>query len=257
MKMEKMNATMTIEPTISASTSNSASTTISVDGADTTRRDGVRVIKLSEVKAAALCLADAFAKDDVAMYFIDTPDRAKKSAAVNWKLHVSILEYVVAAHCMKGLALTIGPNYDCVALWMPPGKNMDDLCTILRSGMWRLHYQLSAEGKTRFFKEFLPLLHETKADVLGARDDDSWYLVYIGTKASARGKGYARKLIEYVGKMADAEGRPCYLESSNDVNPVIYGKLGFEMKKKIQLTRGKRPIELDIMVREPAKSEGA
>ncbi|MCJ1399716.1 hypothetical protein MMC11_002918 [Xylographa trunciseda] len=255
--MEKMNTAMTIESTTSAFTSNSASTTISIDNSVDSRNNEARVLKLSEVKAAALCLADAFAKDDVAMYFIETPDRTKKSAAANWKLHVSILEYVVAAHCMKGLALTIGPNYDCVALWMPPGKNMDDLCTILRSGMWRLHYQLSTEGKTRFFKEFLPLLHDTKADVLGARDDDSWYLVYIGTKASARGKGYARKLIGHVGKMADAEGRPCYLESSNDVNPVIYGKLGFEMKKKIQLTRGKKPIELDIMVREPIKGKEA
>ena len=84
---------------------------------------------------------------------------------------------------------------------MPPGQNMDDLCTILRSGMWRLHYRLSAEGKARFFKEFLPLLHDTKAEVLGARDDEAWYLVYIGTKSSARGKGYARKLIEYVARM--------------------------------------------------------
>ena len=81
---------------------------------------------------------------------------------------------------------------------------MDDLYTILRSGMWRLHYRLSPEGKTRFFKEFLPLLHDTKAEVLGARDDDAWYLVYIGTKTGARGKGHARKLIEYVGKMVRA-----------------------------------------------------
>ncbi|MCJ1391549.1 hypothetical protein MMC18_004413 [Xylographa bjoerkii] len=255
--MEKLNAAITIESTTSASTSTSASTATPIASSAITRSDEARVIKLSEVKAAALCLADAFATDDVAMYFIETPDRAKKSATAHWNLHVSILEYIVAAHCMKGLALTIGPNHDCVALWMPPGKNMDDLCTILRSGMWRLHYQLSAEGKTRFFKEFLPLLHDTKTEVLGSRDDDSWYLVYIGTKTSARGKGYARKLIEYVGKMADAEGRPCYLESSNDINPIIYGKLGFEMKKKIQLTRGRRPIELDIMVREPLKGKGS
>ncbi|MCJ1381144.1 hypothetical protein MMC17_004253 [Xylographa soralifera] len=255
--MEKMNAAITIESTTSASTSTSASSSIPITTSIITRSHEPRVIKLSEVKAAALCLADAFAKDDVAMYFIETPDRAKKSAAANWNLHVSILEYIVAAHCMKGLALTIGPDYDCVALWMPPGQNMDDLCTVLRSGMWRLHYRLSAEGKTRFFKEFLPLLHNIKADVLGARDDDSWYLVYIGTKTGARGKGYARKLIEYVGKMADTEGRACYLESSNDVNPVIYAKLGFEPKKKIQLTRGRRPIELDIMVREPVKGEAA
>ncbi len=79
---------------------------------------------------------------------------------------------------------------------MPPGKNMDDLWTILRSGMWRLWYKLSSEGKKRFYSEFMPLLHETKHHVMGDRDDDSYYLVYLGSKPSARGKGYAKKLIE-------------------------------------------------------------
>lgn len=87
---------------------------------------------------------------------------------------------------------------------MPPGKNMDDWCTILRSGLWRLNYKLSAEGKKRFFHEFLPLLHDTKHNVLAERDDESWYLVYVGTKASARGKGYARKLIEDVTKQVSS-----------------------------------------------------
>ncbi len=81
---------------------------------------------------------------------------------------------------------------------MPPGKNMDDWLTILRSGMWRLQFQLSAEGRKRFFEEFLPLLHETKEEVLGERDNQSWYLVYIGTRPESRGKGYAKKLIQHV-----------------------------------------------------------
>lgn len=37
--------------------------------------DGVRVVTAAEYKQAALCLADAFAEDDVAMYFVDVPDR--------------------------------------------------------------------------------------------------------------------------------------------------------------------------------------
>ncbi len=78
---------------------------------------------------------------------------------------------------------------------------MDDWWTILRSGMWRLFYKLSREGKARFYAEFLPLLHDTKAEVLGERDDNSYYLVYLGTKASARGKGYGRKLIEHGTRM--------------------------------------------------------
>jgi len=55
---------------------------------------------------------------------------------------------------------------------MGPGENMDDLWTIFRSGMWRLNYQLSTEGKTRFFTEFLPLLHDTKLQVLGHEQDE-------------------------------------------------------------------------------------
>lgn len=57
---------------------------------------------------------------------------------------------------------------------LPPGQNMDDYLTIFRSGMWRLNYKLSREGKTRLFEEFFPLLHDTKHEIMGKRDDDSY-----------------------------------------------------------------------------------
>jgi ribosomal protein S18 acetylase RimI-like enzyme len=138
---------------------------------------------------------------------------------------------------------------------MPPGENMDSMMIMFRSGMWRLYYQFSAVGRERFFTRFLPLLHETKTKVLGERDDDSWYLVYIGTRPEARGKGFGRKLIENVTSKADSEGRACYLESSNVVNVGIYERLGFEQKKRVELDMGDEngngSLELDIMVREP------
>lgn len=137
---------------------------------------------------------------------------------------------------------------------MPPGKNMDDWYTVLRSGMWRLRWMpgmLSTEGKARFFSEFLPLLHATKYAVMGARDDDSWYLVYLGVRPDGRGKGYARKLVEYVTRKADIKGKACYLESSNASNPAIYRKMGFETVKQIELCRARERVELEIMVREP------
>lgn len=79
--------------------------------------DDVRVLGLSEYKAAAATLADAFADDHVAWYFLDTPDRAHWTRQQKWDLHVQILEYVTYAHCLKGLVVTAGPNHDCVALW--------------------------------------------------------------------------------------------------------------------------------------------
>lgn len=141
---------------------------------------------------------------------------------------------------------------------MPPGKDIDGYSTLFRSGLWRLHYQLSRSGRTRFFHEFLPLLTTTKLQTLGPlRDADSWYLVYIGTRAASRGKGYARQVIEYVTRQADAERRACYLESSHVVNLVIYGKLGFEKKGEIVLGRGgEEEIGLDVMVREPVGEDG-
>ena len=167
----------------------------------TPNQDGVRVVAPHEYKEAAACLAEAFRMDPIVRYAIDTPDRMHLSEEERFEMHRSSLEYVTYAHCLQGLVLTVGDNFDCVALWLPPGKNIDDWMTILRSGMWRLSWKLSREGRTRFFDEFLPLLSRSKQEVLGERDDNSWYLNYVGTRAGARGKGYARKLIEYVTRM--------------------------------------------------------
>ena len=84
---------------------------------DIFRHDDVRVVKLEEYKQAADALAEAFAEDDVAMYFINTPDCQHWTKEEKWKLHVEILEYVTYAHILKGLVLTAGENYGCVALW--------------------------------------------------------------------------------------------------------------------------------------------
>jgi hypothetical protein len=82
----------------------------------------VRVLSMSEYKGAAQCLAEAFAVDDVARYFVDMPDMASYSEERKWKLHVDILRYVVSAHCLDGIVTTIGPDYDAVALWYFPSN---------------------------------------------------------------------------------------------------------------------------------------
>lgn len=216
--------------------------------------EGVRVVTAAEYKQAAACLAEAFAEDEVVRYPVDTPDRTHWTAQEKWDLHVEILEYVTYAHILKGLVTTIG-DFEAVALWMPPGTDMDDYLTMFKSGMWRLNYRLSAEGKRRFYNEFLPLLHDTKHGTLGARDADSWYLVYIGTSMRGRGKGNASKLIRHVTSQADKDGVPVYLESSNEKNPPIYRRFGFETVRTVYLHRAEKNVELDIMVREPVRGE--
>lgn len=109
---------------------------------------------------------------------------------------------------------------------MPPNKNMDDFCTMLWSGMFGLNWKLSKEGKKRFFDEFLPLLHDTKHHVLGNEDENSWYLVYIGTKPGSRGKGYAKCLIEHTTKqVSPIQSQPAHIRN-------VFFSVRFFLEKK-------------------------
>lgn len=84
--------------------------------------DHVRVVEKAEYKEAARCLAEAFKDDDVAMYLVEAGDVGHWTSERKWDLHVDIFEYLVHAHILKGLVTTIGPNYDCVALWWVGGE---------------------------------------------------------------------------------------------------------------------------------------
>lgn len=160
----------------------------------------VRVIGMPECREAALSLAHAFAADGLSLYLVTSDDTTGLSDEDKWRLHVDIMTYIVAAVCLNGIVTTIGPDYEGVALWMPPGKDLDGWWTALRSGLWRLYFQLSTECRRRYYTELLPLLEHTKLDVMAQRGvaDDSYYLLYLGTKPGARCRGYARKLLEHM-----------------------------------------------------------
>ncbi|KAH6607526.1 hypothetical protein Trco_003839 [Trichoderma cornu-damae] len=210
--------------------------------------ESVRKIRLTECEQAGVSLAHAFAADALSMYLLDGDEPGRYSDETKWRLHVCIMRYLVSAHYYSGVATTIGSDYEAVAL-MPPGAHMDDWWTIFRSGMWRLYYQLGSESRKRYYEDVLPLLHETMDEVMGKRE--YYYLAYIGTKPSARGKGYAKKLILDIVAKADAESRAVYLESSSRENISYYERFGFQYRKEISFNRGPAPVPLFIMVREP------
>lgn len=93
--------------------------------------DGVRILTLAEYKEAALSLAEAFKDDHTSQYFTHTPDRAHWTEQQRWELHVKVMEYITYAHLLKGLVVSAGPNYDCVALWYVYNTSafFDRVCT--------------------------------------------------------------------------------------------------------------------------------
>lgn len=82
----------------------------------------VRAIGIAEYKEAALSLAQAFASDDLARYLVDAEGGGgggdgDGDDTLKWRLHIDIMNYIVAAHCYSGVVTTIGADYDGVALW--------------------------------------------------------------------------------------------------------------------------------------------
>ncbi|KZZ99550.1 Acyl-CoA N-acyltransferase [Moelleriella libera RCEF 2490] len=238
----------------------------------------VRRLRMSDRREAGLALAQSFATDPLSLYLMGVDDASCWSSEQLWKLHVRLMVCSYASFKFRGIATSVGPDFDAVALCsptltnlvygnqlmkslflpsfapkhrMPPGTTNDDWLATFWSGTWRLWYQLPKECRKRFFDELYPALHNTKAEVMGHRDNDCYYLGYIGTKANARGRGYASKLLRHMMDKADRENRAMYLESSNVQNNVFYAKFGFEFKKEIVLTRGPAPVRLYCMVREP------
>lgn len=207
----------------------------------------VRRVERHEWKKATDALAASFAADPVAHYLTACDGNSPEQARA---LDLKIFEYIVYAHLLRGEVLTVG-DFDAIACWVPPYKNIEDLTVLFQSGMWRLYYQLGKESRARYFDELVPKLHNTKAKVLGDRDLNSWYLMYIGVRPEARGKGLSRLLIQHVTDRADKDGVVCYLESSTRANVPIYERFGFKETTDVVFDRAEEPITLHCMVREP------
>jgi ribosomal protein S18 acetylase RimI-like enzyme len=56
-----------------------------------------------------------------------------------------------------------------------------------------------------------------------------WYLHIAGCSPAAQGHGFGGMAIKAGIARADAEGFPCYLETSNEANVPLYEKLGFQV----------------------------
>ncbi len=62
-----------------------------------------------------------------------------------------------------------------------------------------------------------------------------WYLATLGTAVEQQGKGVGSALMRPVLEHCDAEGMPCYLESSKERNIPFYRRQGFEVVNEVQL----------------------
>jgi GNAT superfamily N-acetyltransferase len=61
-----------------------------------------------------------------------------------------------------------------------------------------------------------------------------YYLSFLGTAPKSRGQGIGMGLLAELTALADLDGKPTYLESTNPANNARYARLGFEGQGRFQ-----------------------
>lgn len=125
-----------------------------------------------------------------------------------------------------------------VALWLPPGVEPDG----------------EAMGALMLSTLKGPALMEGGPIMQQMMDfhphEPHWYLPLIGIDPQHQGRGLGGTLLDHALALADRDGVPAYLESSNPRNIGLYERHGFEQLGRIQ--NGSSPT-LVPMLRKPAR----
>jgi GNAT superfamily N-acetyltransferase len=128
------------------------------------------------------------------------------------------LRFLIASALRYPLVWIAG-DLDAASVWIPPGGE-----------------ELTAEEEAHVESLLLELVGDRAPDVLELlerfershpREQDHYYLSFLGTAARCRGRGLGMALLAENLERIDEGGMPAYLESSNPANDRRYERAGF------------------------------
>jgi len=128
------------------------------------------------------------------------------------------------------------------AVWQPPGQ-------------WRTPDEVTEQLTVPLVEAFLPEELDRFLTFLGLIEDqppddpEHWYLEELAADPSRQGQGVGSAAMRPALEQADADGLPCYLESSNERNVPLYERHGFRVTKVVDLPDDGPPVFL--MWRDP------
>ncbi len=131
-------------------------------------------------------------------------------------------------------------GYAGSAIWAPAGKPLLGGLRGIVTMVPVLRYVLTNLVTTLRLLSTVESLHP---------QEPHWYLASLGTAVDQQGKGVGSALMRPVLAHCDAEGLPCYLESSKERNVPFYRRHGFEVVQEVRLP-GDGPL-IWTMWREP------
>ena len=188
--------------------------TIDVDGA-----------RKQDVPALARVLGRAFFDDPVMMWM--QPDDKRRARALPRMFGAMVRHHFLAGGGVH-VARRVG-EVGAAALWDPPGRWQQTPSEELRM-MPRLLLALGRRaGRGMSIAELMKRNHP---------EEPHWYLAVLGSDPQVRGMGFGRELMQARLDLCDAEGAPCYLESTKESNVPYYMRFGFDVTGELTIPGG-------------------
>jgi ribosomal protein S18 acetylase RimI-like enzyme len=169
-----------------------------------------RAAAMTDLRSVAAVLADAFHDDPVfAWVFPDLETRPRLSEAM-WGF--------LAEHVYLPVGQSVIAD-DAAALWQPAGVTVDD-------EFWVQHGEAFADS--------IDGQMERLGALAAAMDehhpvDDCWYLLAIGVRPSAQGRGLGGRMLTHTLEQIDTANEPAYLEATSSRSRALYELHGFEV----------------------------
>ncbi len=181
----------------------------------------VRTATWADAEPLSQMLGRAFHDDPMICHFIaDVAARPRKMPRI-FRLLFKLAVSYGACHVTEG--------FEAATIWRPPGH-------------WHMPFwQYLTNGP-----ELLGVFGADSLRVMATMDriekvhpkTNHWYLQVIGTDPIKQGKGFGSLVMRHQLAIADAQGIPCYLESSKDTNIPIYQAFGFALTGELKIPDG-------------------
>ena len=232
---------------------------------DLDKYQSIRVLEVGDTEKAAETLFKSFREDALANLIVShVEDQNEKDI-----LESALYKAYVKQHIFKGLVLGINETeagFETVGVWSDPNSfkiGLDSFANLMEAGYGKVWDLNNKQGRQKVFHQMLPLLHDTCERISDTdsrfKDKGVFTLVYLGSLESARGKGNARLMFDYMfdNHIDTSPNNMTYLESSSKTNIPLYEKFGFKFCEDIVLgskgtensIEGKDYAVMNIMIR--------
>ncbi|MFX0001353.1 MAG: hypothetical protein ACFE9Q_14400 [Candidatus Hodarchaeota archaeon] len=178
----------------------------------------------SQIKLARNVISYAFYNDPLMIHLFPQPKERKCKLPLMMKLILRIgIKYGIVhatSHNLEGIAVWFPSNKAKITPWM--GLLNGGLSYFFKLGRKTIKKQNNLYNYVHSKrKEHLPLNY--------------WYLSIIGINPLYQGKGFSRVLFNSMFNQIDEQELPCFLDTNNKKNLLIYKRFGFRIVEEYQI----------------------